>query len=291
MKKFNERLLKELTEMTKTEALELQVQYAIFNKKLKDSYEEKMNVIVKNFEEQAKFYGKKIEDCIDTKNSIISKYNAEFQKIYDIRKEQFYNVVAEIQEMQGNQKIAMANMMKINAQLEDLSDSEYYKEYIENKTKFEYMINTTLKKSEFDKYTELLDNLKNPSENYYKILYALVDKYDGYQSVISECEKKLVETTEAALLDFETIVKYRTVSIAVKKSNVFSKFIQKILSIFGGKARFEKEVVKKMESEIADVEKTNNEIVEVVAEQTLSLVSIIEAARAEVNSAYNSAVE
>lgn len=291
MEKFNERLLKELTEMTKTEALELQVKYAIFNKKLKDSYEEKMNVIVKNFEEQAKFYGKKVEDCIDTKNSIISKYNAEFQKIYDIRKEQFYNVVAEIQEMQSNQKIAMANMMKINAQLEDLSDSESYKEYIENKTKFEYMINTTLKKAEFDKYTELLENLKNPSENYYKILYALADKYDGYQSVISECEKKLIETTEAALLDFETIVKYRTVSIAVKKSNVFSNFIQKILSIFGGKARFEKEVVKKMESEIADVEKTNNEIVEVVAEQTLSLVSIIEAARAEVNSAYNSAVE
>ena len=63
------------------------------------------------------------------------------------------------------------------------------------------------------------------------------------------------------------------------------------MSIFGGKARFEKEVVKKMESEIADVEKTNNEVVSVVSTQTLSLVSRIEAARAEVNASYNSAVE
>ena len=47
----------------------------------------------------------------------------------------------------------------------------------------------------------------------------------------------------------------------------------------------------KMESEIADVEKTNNEVVSVVSTQTLSLVSRIEAARAEVNASYNSAVE
>ena len=291
MRKFNERLLNELTEMSKIEALTLQVQFAIFNKRLNEFYSDKMGVIVKNFDDQASFYGKKSEDCIDSKNSIISKYNAEFQKIYDARKEQFYNVVAEIQEMQGNQKIAMANIMKVNAEIEDLVDSNDYKEYVKNKAEFESIVNTTLNKAEFDKYTDLLENLKDPFDIHYKTASALADKYDGYQAVITECEKKLIEIGNAAVADFESIVKYRTAGVAIKKSNVFSNIINKIMSIFGGKARFEKEVVKKMESEIADVEKTNNEVVSVVSTQTLSLVSKIEAARAEVNASYNSAVE
>jgi hypothetical protein len=277
--------------MSKTEALTLQVQYAMFNRRLNDFYTEKMDVIVKNFDDQASFYGKKTEDCVDSKNSIVAKYNSEFQKIYDVRKEQFYNVVAEIQEMQGNQKIAMANIMKVNAVIEDLAASGSYKEYSEKKAEFEGVINTTLNKAEFDKYSELLDNLKDPFEEHYKTAAALADKYDGYQAVIAECEKKLNEITEAAITDFEAIVKYRTNGVAVKKSNVITNLIGKILSIFGGKARFEKEVVKKMESEIAEVEKTNDEIITAVSSQTMSLVSRIEAARAEVNAAYNAAVE
>ena len=291
MGRFNERLLTQLTEMSKIEASRLQVQFAIFNKRLNEFYSRRMGIIIKNFDDQAEFYGKKMEECVESRNNIISRYDAEFQKIYDIRKEQFYNVITEIQELQGNQKIAMANIMKINAKIEDLSNSRLYKEYIMNKEEYENIINTTLSKVEFDKYIALLEDLRDPIEEQYKILYALAEKYDRYQSIIDECEKKLIEIRKATVADFETIVKYRTNGIAINKPNIFTNIINKVMNILGIKSRFDKDVVKKMESEILDIQKEDNEIIKNVSLQTISLVAMIEATRAEVNNVYASAVE
>lgn len=292
MEKLGERLSKQLSDLSDVENLKLKIEFAIFNNKLLESYKSKIELIEKNFESQAIFYGKREEEYIDQKNKIISKYNLEFQKIYDIRKEQFFNILNEIIEMQANQKIAFANINKVVEEKESFKQTAEYREYKSKKEEFENIVSTTLNHNEFDKYSKLLKNLNDPSDAQYKKLYALTEKFDNYQAIIEECEKKLIECSEAAEEDFQEIVKYRNSSVAnLKKSNVISNIINKLANLFSGKAKYEKEVILKMENELIDIEKSDNDLVEDISNQTLIFVAKIEEIRAEINKSFKMSIE
>lgn len=292
MGNLSERLSKQLSDLTDVEELKFKIEFAIFNNKLNESYKAKIEEIEKNFDAQAIFYGKKEEEYIDEKNKIVSKYNDEFQKIYDIRKEQFFNIINEIMEMQGNQKIAFANINKVVESREKFLKSAEYMEYKKQKKQFENIVNTTLNHAEFDKYSKLLEEMVDPLDEYYKKLYALTEKFDNYQAIISECEKKLVECADSANQDFEEIVKYRNSNMAtLKKTNFVSNFINKVLNIFSGKAKYEKNVVLKMENELAEIAKSNDNVVKIISEQTLNLVAKIEEVREEINKSFKASME
>ncbi len=68
------------------------------------------------------------------------------------------------------------------------------------------------------------------------------------------------------------------------------EFINKLLNKISGNSKLEKEVIQKMESELVNVENSNNEIVNVISEQTITLIATIEQLRDTINSEFKLAM-
>jgi len=292
VKNIGSQLMQEIKNLSEVEVQKLEVQFAKFNKEVNSYFEEKIISLEENINSQIKFYGKKLEECVEEKEKILNKYKEEFQKSYDIRKEQFFNIQTEIQELEANQKIALANFKKIVEDKDRLLESKVYSDYMHKKEEFQKIIDSTLNHEEFDRYTKLLEELVDPLDSYSKKLSALVNKYAGYDEIIAECEKKLEECTQATKGDFNKITKYRTTALAVnKKGNFITSFLKKIFSRLGGSSKIEKEVFKKMQDELIDVEKDNTESVNEINNQTINLIAKIEELREVMNAEFKLAIE
>ncbi len=291
MENLGTRLMTQIRDLSELEVQKLEIQIAKFNKEISSYYETKISTIEENIDSQIEYYGKNVSDHENEKNRILDKYKKEFQKIYDIRKEQFFNIQVEIQELQANQKIAFANFKKVADDRKAFEESSKYSEYILKRQELENIINSTVNKEEFEKYSELLANLKDPLETYTSKLEALVNKYAGYDEIILECEAKLTDCILSAKKDFDEIAKYRNTNVAIlENGNFITNLINKILSRFAGKSKFEKDVIQKMESELVEVEKSNLEITNAINEQTIYLVAKIEELRDVINSEFNIAI-
>ena len=288
MENIGTALLERIKELSNIELQEQLLRLAIFNNKVYSNYEEKIKIISNNFEEQLQYYGK-TDIFNDEKEKIIGRYNEEFQKIYDKRREQFINILIEIQEMQANQKIALANVESVYKSRDSIFESEEYKEYLENKNKYEYIINITKNSSDIEKYKSKLIKLRNPLDFYNNKLVALVDKYEKYDGLVFECEKKLDDCIIATEEDFESVMKYRNNNLVEqKKENIFVRLFKKL---FSGKRKFKKEVVEKMNIEIDDIQNNNAKLLEIIESQTINLIAKIEELRYDINYEYSIATE
>ncbi len=246
MDSMEDKLMKLIKKMTEIETVELEFLFAKFNKELQENYNEKISIIENNINSQIQYFGKKVEEYSNEKQNIIRRYADEFQKIYNKRKEQYYNIIIEIQEVQSNQKIALVNFLTTVKQMKKAPE-------------------------------KLIDS-------YDKKLVALVAKYDNYDAIIKECEKKLEECINCSKDDFNKIMKYRSLSLTQEnKVNIIISFIKKILGKFFGKSKIQKEVIDKMGDELIDIEKNNNNIIEIINEQTIELIAKIEEARDQIN--------
>ncbi len=288
MENVGTKLMTQIRDLSELEVQKLEIQIAKFNKEISEYYETKISTIEENIDSQIKYYGKNISDHIEEKDRILNKYKAEFQKNYDKRKEQFFNIQVEIQELQANQKIAFANFKKVAEDRTSFLESSKYVEYISKKQEFQRVVNSTVNREEFEKYSALLENLKDPLDNYTSKLEALINKYAGYDEIILECEAKLTDCILATKKDFDEITKYRNSDVAVVEGvNFITNLINKILNKFAGKAKFEKDVIQKMESELIKVEQNNIAISDSINEQTIYLVAKIEELRDIINSEFN----
>lgn len=271
-------------EITANEILKAQVLYAKFQNSLKDSYEQKIKAIENRFIGKASFYGKNEIECAKEKNSILEKYEEEFQKIYDSRRVQYINIQNEIQELVANNLIIIANFKQIAVSKMQFINSSAYRNFLNQREEFQHIVDTTLNHAEFDKYTALLENLKDPLDVYQARLEALATKYDNYTATIEECEKKLDECLEGALADFEEIARYVENDLTVtKKQNIIMKFINQIVNKVTKGSGYQKNVVDKMENELEELEKDILESTEIIDEQTISIVAAIEEIRAGIN--------
>ena len=287
MKNFGKELFDSIKELSDFEVQEKEVRFAMFNTILLNSYNEKIDKISDNFDSQTSYYGKKIEEYANEKDSILGKYDQEFQKIYDKRKEQYFNILNEIQEMQSNQKVALANIEMIYKVRKKIIDSGEYDNYLHKMKKYKHIVSTSLVRAEFDKYTKLLERLKDPFEDTNKKMEALIDKYEKYDGLIDECEKKLEDCINAAEEDFNTIVKFRNNELAkVSKPNIISKIMIKIF----GKKKYKKNVIDKMNSEIDSIEEDSNRILETINNQTIMIIAKIEEIRAKINFEFKEAI-
>lgn len=252
MSSIGTELMQTYKDLTDIELIELQIKFAKFNKELKESYDSKIEAIEKNIDAQISFYKRQPEDCQVEKQKILSKYTEEFQKIYDERKVQFYNIENEIAEIQANQKIALTNFYK-----------------------------TT------DDRRKSLEESEDSLEKYTNTLIGLLQKYNGYDALIKECNNKLEECLNASKEDFEEIAKYRNQSLSiVNKRNPIMNILNKIINKFTGASKFNKEFVNKMEKELLDIEANNNSIINEIRNQTNSIVALIEEVRNEINSQF-----
>ncbi len=288
MENVGTKLMTQIRDLSELEVQKLEIQIAKFNKEISEYYETKISTIEENIDSQIKYYGKNISDHREEKDRILNKYKAEFQKNYDKRKEQFFNIQVEIQELQANQKIAFANFKKVAEDRTSFLESSKYVEYISKKQEFQRVVNSTVNREEFEKYSALLENLKDPLDTYTSKLEALINKYAGYDEIILECEAKLTDCILATKKDFDEITKYRNSDVAVAEGvNFITNLINKILNKFAGKTKFEKDVIQKMESELIKVEQNNIAISDSINEQTIYLVAKIEELRDMINSEFN----
>lgn len=291
MESVEKRLMQSIKEMTELEVQELELRFGKFNSELKESYNSKISAIEKNLDNQIISYGKTIEDCKEDKNSILEKYTAEFQKVYDSRKEQFFNIQIEIQEMQANQKIALANFKKVVDERKRYINSEDFADYMRKKQELKNIVENTLKHEELDRYSKILEELTNPLEFYQKKLVALVVKFDGYKALIEECERKLEECINSSKNDFDEIVRFRNSSLAIKKNNILMSLFNKVFNKIVKNKKFEKDVIQKMNEELKTIEEVNNKSIVVINSQTLELISKIEEVREALNVEFKMAIE
>lgn len=286
------RLATVVDEITELEITKAQALYTKFQNSLKDKYEQSIKIIENDFIAKASLYGKKEEDCIVQKGAIISKYDEEFQKIYDSRRLQYISIQNEIQEMTANKLIVIANFKQIATSKAEFIKSNGYIDYLNQKQHFQDIVDTTLVKAEFDKYIKLLEELQDPLELYQKKLVALATKYDNYEAIILECEQKLNECIDAALNDFDEIGSYIENNLVVtKKQSAISKFLANILNKIGSNSKFEKNVVKKIENDLLEIDNDVSESVEIIEEQTINIIAAIEEIRENINLEFNAVVE
>lgn len=287
MKSIGTELMQIYKDLTENELLEGQIKFAKFNQELLNIYNSKISSIEKNIDDKILYYGRNIEDYSAQKENILNKYTEEFQKIYDQRKMQFFNIENEITEIQSNQKIAITNFYKVVDDRNKFLKTEKYNEYLSQKQEFQEIVNSTLNHDEFDKYTKLLEELVDPLEEYNKMMIGLLQKYNGYDALIVECDKKLEECLIATKSDFEKISRFRNQSLAViNKKNFVVAFFEKILNKFSGASKLEKEFIQEIENELSNIEKENNSIVSEISSQTNRIVELIENVRSEINSNY-----
>lgn len=292
MDNVGSRLMQELKDLSEVEIQKLEVQFAKFNKEVYGYYALKIEAIENNIDNQIRFFGKKPEKCQEEKDYILGRYKDEFQKTYNKRREQFFNLQVEIQELEANQKIAVANFKKIVEDKNKILRNNIYSDYMGKRKEFQRIINTTLNHNEFDKYSKLLDELDDPLEIYTKKLNALINKYAGYNEIIIECEKKLYECIRGTKNDFDQITKYRNNNfIVIKEGNFIINFFKKISRMFNGRAKLEKDVFEKMEEELVDIEENNLLTINSINDQTINIVGKIEELRDVINLEFKLAME
>lgn len=244
MESIGTRLMAIFKEKSDLELMELQIKFAQFNYELKEMYERKIKIIENDIDAQIAHY-KNSENHIKIKNEILNRYTKEFQKIYDERKTQFLNIEYSIAEIESNKKIAIVNFYKI-------AD---------------------------DRKKAKIDTKSGKSQ-----MLALLQKYNGYTALTEECVKKLDECLSSAKDDFEAIAELKNQSLTVaKQSKLYSRIINKILSIFKREKRFEQEVAQPMNKQLDEIEQTNNIAVSKISSQTETILSLIEQVRNEIN--------
>lgn len=290
MEGLGNKLSHEIREIVENANVKTKLQYAKFVNALKIDYNEKIKLIENTFVGKATVYWKSESDYIQDKSKIVEKYEKEFQRIMDTRMDQFLGLQMEIEEMKVNQIICISNFYQLEKRKSELLKSDVYKEYVYKKKEFETIIENTLNHAEFNKYTALLENLKDPTLAYDIHLIALVTKYDNYDDAIKECEKQLDLCLEAALEDFSAIVQYIEVGLTEKKENPISKFFNSILNKLTGDSKYQNNVVKKMDKDCDLIYELNNQSIQIIDNETLGLLSAIEQVRENINIVYQKAV-
>lgn len=285
------KILQQIKDISDVEVQKSQIMLAIFLRKMEEKVDSSIEELRNGLKYQVEFYGRKIDDYNDKIENIVNKYTNEITKVTDEYENLYVNVELELQEALSNQKIAVANLKKIADTKEKFLNSAKYKEYIETKLELKEQLDNCVKKAEFDRISALLDNLVNPIDLYNKKMNACVKKYYDYNQIIETCEKKKLEclTNIGSNLD-------EVINSAIERALVNVKpspfdFIRKIVNIFNGKTKLEKDVLEKMENKIQVLSEQNNNRIENIENSTVEFVSNILSIKDAIKREFNSAIE
>ena len=117
------KLMECINELEEIESIDTKLTFAIFRSSAYSKIESMVNKLKQRIEEQMKA-SKISNDTYDAKNKeMIKKYEDELRKIYVEYENSIINVQLEMQEAESNQKIAIANLKKIN----DMKNEAYRK--------------------------------------------------------------------------------------------------------------------------------------------------------------------
>lgn len=291
MENISEKLMQKFTVLTELENNKLNIKSAIFLRKL----EEKRNTAVKEIElrvdEEIEFYGQKPENYLEYKKGILKKYSEEFEKISEEYELQYINIIEELQEIQANQKIAIANCKKMKNLKEEFLESDKYQEYKKTKAKYKEDMDNSLTKEEFEKNMNLLKELKNPIEDYDIKIKACIEKAKDYELVIQTCNQKLEESKQKAINEINDLVSKKTSQLVIyRKNNIISKIINKMTNIFTGKKKVQINIIDKSKIELNNLEAETNNTKNNIRENTIKFIEQLIGTREELNNKFNESI-
>lgn len=283
MKSLGERLVSKIEEISNIEVSLLKLYSAIYVRSIDDKITNGINDIKSNFIGIASGYGISESIYSEKLNKIIDGFNTEISKIRSEYEIQFVNLQLEIQEAMANQQIALVNAKKAVDLKEEFKESERYSSYLKSRENLETLLNDSLKKEEYDKYSKLLEELSDPLEMYNFKRDSSLNKYYDYSKFISECESKLDESLNLVLSEIDRIIGLTVEkSLIVRKENVITKFINKIKNIFSGKSNYEKKV-KSYETVISTLSEESDSKIESIRNNTIDFLAEIKVSKENIN--------
>lgn len=255
MENISEKLIENLTKLTELEINNLQIKSEIFIRKLNEKLETSLKEIELRIDEEIVFFNQNPKKYIQYKESTIKGYEEQLQKIYDEYKIQYINICEELQEIQINQKIAIANIKKIQDLKKEFIKSEKYEQYKALKYKYKKDMDNSENKEDFEKYMNLLKNLNNPIEEYDNKINEMLNKAKEYELINSICIEKINECINNSINDLNKWVQQKTNQLQVyNQSNIFKEFYTIITNFFLGKKRLQINVIDTTEYELECLE-------------------------------------
>lgn len=116
---------------------------------------------------------------------------------------------------------------------------------------------------------------------------ALRDKFNGYTVAMEQSFRELDRIKDVLSSDFEVVISRVDKDLSdSKKTNSIIMAINKLFSKFISKGKFERDISKQIENDIADINSIEEEMMITIYNQTLDIVSQIELARRAINEEY-----
>lgn len=291
MKVLGSKILQEIKDISDVEVNKAQIQLAIFLRKMEDKVESSAEELKAGLKYKAELYGRKLEEYNEKIDSIVSNYTNEITKVTDEYESLYTNIELEYQEAIANQKIAVVNLKKISDSKEKFLKSKKYQEYIDTKLELKTQLENCVKKVEFDRISDMLDNLVNPIDLYNKKMNACVKKYYDYNQIIEKCENKKKECINNIEANLDEIINF-----AIERSLVNIKpspfdFVKKIINFINGKTKFEKNVLEKIETKIRNLSNENDLRIKNIENNTVEFVSDILSLKDTIKKEFNVASE
>lgn len=291
MKVLGSKILQEIKDISDVEVNKSQILLAIFLRKMEDKVEGSAEELKAGLKYKAEFYGRKLEEYNEKIDSIVSNYINEITKVTDEYESLYTNIELEYQEAIANQKIAVVNLKKISDSKEKFLKSKKYQEYIDTKLELKTQLENCVKKVEFDRISDMLDNLVNPIDLYNKKMNACVKKYYDYNQIIEKCENKKKECIDNIEANLDEIINF-----AIERSLVNIKpspfdFVKKIINFINGKTKFEKNVLEKTETKIRNLSNENDLRIKNIENNTVEFVSTILSLKDSIKKEFNIANE
>lgn len=281
MKALGYRLLDCIEEINGYLVAEEKLRIAIYERQVNEKIEQGVASLEQSIKNQSEIYSINYNNYSNRIQEIKSNFLLEINKIREEYRVKFVNFILELREANGNYEIALTNAKKIADCKKEAMNTQKYKEYIETKAKLEFYLKNATRKVDYDKYFSELQNIINPLSEYDTKRELALEKFNRLEKLVKKCEENLTKCEEETMEAIERIIKMNSeLSLATVKQDFISKIINKITSMFSGKAKFEGSI-SRIEENIKSLEKQNESDITNIRNSTVSTIAEIQREKEE----------
>lgn len=257
-KSVSERLMSTLNEISNIEVTEISLLISIIKKNITDLINKNIKILSDEFLEKCEFYGRSISQVNSEKVELLNCYKEEFNRIASKFEEEYMNLSLELQEVQANQKIAIANMKKVVDMKAKYIESEEYKNTSENS------------EVSIDVYNRKID--------------MLADKYIKYCGLEQACIVKLKECNERIENAINSVMQYEVANkIAIVEKKSIFKFFSQLFKKFSGEKRFQREYIDRKRENLEKIKVSTDTVLVELDKQINDSLIILEAYSSKIN--------
>lgn len=244
-------LSQDIQELGRIELNDATLNVAIFDKIIEENINNRIEFLKNYFESKKVLYGinsSKVDSQIE---DIVNRYSVLLNKIAEQYRFRLNNVEIELQEIESNQKITLANF--INA--------------ITDKIKLE-------KSNDLTK-----ENLIKCQ----KKVVACINKYNNYNELINECLIEINICKKEFVEVLDEILEISSEVAMVKKQTKIQMFINRIKFLFSGKTRFQENIISKKTNDLSNIESKDKSLIDDIEGKSVAFSAIILAMRENIN--------